>query len=175
MKKLLSILTIGVLAFASNYANLQISNSTLGIYAQGKITNNEIYARGFFLYNDKKDKNNFYSIGLKGEGNLIGINIPNIKVSLLLDLVHTKNNTALPVGIGVFGYVPNIDYSVFVRGEYEYAPEILSFDDANRFSKFDIQVGIQPIENGEVFVGYRNISFNHNYNSVMYGGIGYHF
>jgi hypothetical protein len=64
---------------------------------------------------------------------------------------------------------------VFVRGEYEFAPKVLSFDDANRFSKIDAQIGIQPIENGELFVGYRNISFNHNYDSGIYGGIGYHF
>ena len=175
MKKLLSIITYISLSFAGNYANVQISNETLGVYAQAKITQNNIYARGFFLYNDNENKNNFYSIGLKGEGNLIGIDVPNIKFSIILDLVHTKNNTALPVGLGAFGYIPNIEYPVFLRGEIEYAPKILSFDDADRFSRGDVQVGIQPIENGEVFIGYRNISFNHNYNSVVYGGLGYHF
>ena len=79
MKKLLSIITFISLSFAGNYANVEISNETLGVYAQAEITQNNIYARGFFLYNDNENKNNFYSIGLKGEGNLIGIDVPNIK------------------------------------------------------------------------------------------------
>ncbi len=175
MKKILSVAALAIMAFAENYAGLQITNDTLAVSAQAQITENNIYARGMFLYNDEDNKYNFYSVGVKGEGNLIGVNMENIKFSLLLDLVHTKDNTAVPVGIGAFGYIPNLDYPVFVRGEFEYAPKILSFDDADRFSKVDIQTGIQPIENGEIFVGYRNISFNHNYDSGFYGGIGYHF
>ena len=175
MKKLISIAALAAMAFAGNYAGIQITNDTLAVNAQAKITENNIYARGMFLYNDEDGKYNFYSVGVKGEGNLIGANVENIKFSLLIDFVHTKDNSAIPLGVGVFGYVPNLEYPVFVRGEYEYAPKILSFDDADRFSKFDIQTGIQPIENGEIFIGYRHISFNHNYDAGLYGGIGYHF
>jgi hypothetical protein len=175
MKKLLTVAVFALTAFADNYAGVEITNDTLAVNAQVQVTPNNIYARGTFLYNDRDGYNNFYSVGVKGEGNLIGVNIQNVKFSLLVDFVHTKNNSAIPLGIGVFGYIPNIEYPVFVRGEYEYAPKILSFDDADRFSRFDVQTGIQPIENGELFVGYRNISFNHNYDSGLYAGIGYHF
>ena len=175
MKKTLLIALMGGFLFAQNNVNLQISNDTLGIYAQGQITQNNIYARGFFLYNDESHKNNFFSLGVKAEGNLIGTDIENVKFSLLADFVHTKDNSALPLGVGVFSYIPNVRYPVFVRGEYEYAPKILSFDDADRFSRADIQIGIQPIENGEIFIGYRHISFNKNYKSGMYVGLGYEF
>jgi len=175
MKKFLLSAAFVALAFGENIANIQITNDTLAFYAQGSVTNNNIYLRGMFLYDDEENKNNFYSVGLKGEGNLIGADYTNLKFSLIVDFVHTKKNSALPLGIGVFGYIPNLQYPVFVRGEYEFAPKVLSFDDANRFSKIDAQIGIQPIENGELFVGYRNISFNHNYDSGIYGGIGYHF
>ena len=175
MKKLLLAAAAAGMLFAQNNVNIQISNDTLGVYAQGQITQNNIYARGFFLYNDQDHRHNFYSAGVKAEGNLIGVKMQNVKFSLIADFVHTKDNSAVPLGIGVFGYIPNVQYPVFVRGEYEFAPKILSFDDADRFSRFDAQIGLQPIENGELFVGYRNISFNHNYKSGLYVGIGYNF
>jgi hypothetical protein len=175
-KTILSLLTAGSLAFAAgNYAALKITNSTLEIDAQAPLTYNNIYVRGSFLYNDNDGKHNYFSVGIKGEGNLIGIDVPNMKFSIIMDAVHIKNNTAIPLGIGAFAYVPNLKYPVFVRGEAEYAPKILSFKDANRFSRIDVSMGIQPIENAEIFVGYRDISFNHNYNSAIYGGIGYNF
>jgi len=175
MKKFVLNALLAALAFGDNTFNVQITNDTLAVYAQGAITNNNIYARGYFLYNDEKGKYNFYSVGLKGEGHLIGSEYTNTKFSLLLDFVHTKDNSALPLGFGFFSYIPGLQYPVFLRGEYEFAPKVLSFNDANRFSKVDMQFGVQPIENGEIFVGYRNISFNRNYESAIYGGLGYHF
>ncbi len=177
MKKILaSFVFLGSLMFAQNAnINLQITNSTIGVYAEGGITQNNIKARGFFLYNDNSNKHNFYLVGLKAEGNLIGVDLDNIKFSLIADFVHTKDNSAIPIGIGVFSYIPNISIPVFIRAEGEYAPKVLSFDDADRFSRFDFSVGYSPIVNGEIFVGYRNLSFNHNYNSAIYGGIGYNF
>ena len=177
MKKILVGLVIaGSVVFAQNTnVDLQITDSTIGIYAQSGITQNNIKARGFFLYNDNSNRNNFYSLGVKAEGNLIGINLSNIRFSLLADFVHTTNNSALPLGIGIFSYIPGISLPIYVKAEAEYAPKILSFDDADRFSRYDVSVGYEPITNGQIFVGYRNISFNNNYNSDIYAGIGYSF
>ena len=177
MKKALFILiAAGVGLFAQNTnVNLQITNSTIGVYAESGITQNNIKARGFYMYNDNSNKNNFYLAGIKAEGKLIGMNVENMKFSVIADFVHTKNNSAIPLGFGVFSYIPNISLPLFVRVEAEYAPKVLSFDDANRFSRVDAEVGYSPIVNAEIFVGYRDISFNHNYNSVCYGGLGYNF
>ena len=164
------------LVFAQNTnINLQITNSTIGVYAESGITQNNIKARGFFLYNDNSNKHNFYLAGIKAEGNLIGVDIQNLKFSLIADFVHTKDNSALPLGFGVFSYIPNINVPVFIRAEAEYAPKVLSFDDADRFSRVDAQIGYAPITNGEIFLGYRTLSFNHNYNSAVYVGLGYSF
>ena len=175
-KTVMALMVAGVSLFAQNTnVNLQISNSTIGVYAESGLTQNNIKARGFYLYNDNSNKNNFYLAGIKAEGNLIGMNVENMKFSLIADFVHTKNNSAVPLGFGVFSYIPNISLPVFVRMEAEYAPKILSFDDANRFSRVDINIGYKPIVNAEIFAGYRNISFNQNYNSVFYAGLGYGF
>ena len=177
MKKILSILTIAgsmLLAQSSN-VNIQLTNSTIGVYAESGITQNNIKARGFFFYNDNSNKHNFYLAGVKAEGNLIGVNIPNMKFSVIADFVHTKDNSAIPLGFGVFSYIPHINIPIFTKIEAEYAPKVLSFDDADRFSRVDVQVGYAPITNAEIFVGYRNLSFNHNYNSNFYAGLGYNF
>ncbi len=175
-KTVMALMVAGVFLFAQNTnVNLQISNSTIGVYAESALTQNNIKARGFYLFNDNSNKNNFYLAGIKAEGNLIGMNVENMKFSVIADFVHTKNNSAIPLGFGVFSYIPNISLPIFVRMEAEYAPKILSFDDANRFSRIDAQIGYSPIVNAKIFAGYRNISFNHNYNSVFYAGLGYDF
>ncbi len=177
MKKFLSVLIIlGSSLFAQNTnINLQITNSTIGVYGETGVTQNNIKARGFFLYNDNTNKHNFYLAGLKAEGNLIGVNISSMKFSVIADFVHTKDNSAIPLGFGVFSYIPSINIPIFIKIEAEYAPKVLSFDDADRFSRVDTQIGYSPITNAEIFVGYRNISFNHNYNSDFYAGLGYNF
>ena len=177
MKKILAGLAVaGTFLFSANTnVNLQITNSTIGIYAESGITQNDIKARGFFLYNDNSNKHNFYLAGIKAEGNLIGADIQNLKFSLIADFVHTKDNSAIPIGFGIFSYIPNIDLPIFIRAEAEYAPKVLSFDDADRFSRVDAQIGYAPITNGEIFAGYRTLSFNHNYNSAVYAGLGYNF
>ncbi|WP_156922599.1 hypothetical protein [Lebetimonas sp. JH292] len=155
--------------------NLQISNSTVAIGAESGIIDNNIKARAQFIYNDNSNKHNFFSAGVKAEGNLIGMEYQNIKFSVIIDAVHTKNNTAIPVGIGIFTYLPNVSLPIYVKAEGEYAPKILSFDEADRFSRIDAQIGYFPIDNAQIFLGYRDISFNQNYNSSIYGGIGYNF
>ena len=177
MKKFLyTLIGLCSILFAQNTnVNLQITNSTIGVYAETGITQNNIQARGFFLYNDNSNKHNFYLAGLKAEGNLIGVDINNLKFSLIADFVHTKDNSAIPLGFGVFTYIPKINIPIFIRAEAEYAPKVLSFDDADRFSRIDVNVGYSPITNAEIFVGYRNLSFNHNYNSDFYAGLGYNF
>jgi len=177
MKKILGIAVIcsSFLLAQDTNVNFQITNSTIAVYAESGLTQNNIKARGMFLYNDNSNKYNFYMAGIKAEGNLIGVDIQNIKFSLLSDFVHTKDNSAIALGFGVFSYIPNINLPVFVKTEAEYAPKVLSFDDADRFSRVDISLGYSPITNAQIFVGYRNLSFNHNYNSTFYGGIGYSF
>ena len=175
MKKILFfVLGVGLFAAPTN-VNIQITNSTLAGYLETGINQENIKIRGMYLYNDNENKNNFYLAGIKAEGNLIGFEEDNIKFSLISDFVHTKNNSAVSLGFGIFSFIPKVEIPLFVKVEGEYAPKVLSFDDADRFSRVDINFGYMPIENGEVFVGYRNISFNHNYNSAAYFGLGYNF
>jgi len=176
MKKVL----ISALIFGSvglwadnNEVGLKITNDTLAAYTQVKVTPNNIFARGEYLYNDNENKNHFYLAGMKAEGNIEDDN--SLKFSVLVDFVHIKNNSALPIGVGILKYINNFQIPVFLQAEGEYAPKVLSFNDANRFSRVDVSVGIKPIANAKIFAGYRNISFNHNYDSSVYGGVAFSF
>jgi len=173
MKKiLLATLTAGILS-ASNFVNLEMTNSTIFINAQFQaLPSQPIYVRGGYLINT--NKNNFVYAGIKSEGNLFGNNA-NILASLFVDGVYTKNNSAIPLGIGVSSYLPFYKVPTLIKGEIEYAPKILSFKDADRFLKAKIELGIQFIKNAEAFVGYRTISFNHLYNNAVYVGAGFNF
>ncbi len=173
MKKFLVSAIAGSFLFADNFINLKITNNTIMPEAQIRISLTQpIYARGGALINDKKD--NFYYVGLKTEGEMIGTDVP-VNFGLFVDYVYVKDNSALPIGVSADSYLKNFSMPVFVRGEFEYAPKILSFKNADKFLKVQVEAGIRFIENGEVFAGYRNISFDSNYNSSFYGGVGFVF
>jgi hypothetical protein len=174
MKKLISAVLIAGSLFADNFANIQITDKTVMVEGQGQVSYSQpVYVRGGYLINSGKE--DFFYGGIKSEGQVIGVDMP-VKFSLMLDFVHTTDNSALPIGIGASSYIGDISLPVFIRGEFEYAPAVLSFEDADKFMKYKIETGVRFIENGEVFVGYRNISFDdYTYNSNVYAGVGFIF
>jgi len=174
MKKALMLFTAGIgFLFADNFINLQITNDTIMTEGQYNINSTQpIYVRGGYLINN--NKSNLFYAGIKSEGQIIGIDAP-VKFSLFADYINTKNNSAIPVGIGASMFLKYFTLPVFARGEFEYAPEVLSFDDAKKCIKYKAEIGAQFIENGEVFAGYRHITFNTNYNSSVYVGVGFLF
>jgi len=176
MKKvLISALMLGSVGlWADNDLGLKLTNDTLAVYTQVKVAPKNIFVKAEYLYNDTENKNNFYLVGMKAEGNLREDD-SNLKFSVLVDFVHTKDNSALPIGIGFYKFIDTLKIPAFIQAEGEYAPKVLSFDYADRFSKVDVSIGIKPIENAKIFVGYRNISFNHNYDSSGYGGVAFSF
>jgi hypothetical protein len=173
MKKLVLSALAAASLFAGNFINLQVSSDNIMAEGQAQVTYQQpFYVRGGYLIHS--DKPNFFYAGIKSEGQAVGVNLP-VKFSLFTDFVHTDHNSALPIGLGASGYIQQFSVPVFVRGEFEYAPNILSFDEADKFMKFKVETGIQFIENGEVFAGYRDIRFNHNYDSSLYVGVGFTF
>ncbi|NPA11140.1 MAG: hypothetical protein GXO62_02745 [Epsilonproteobacteria bacterium] len=176
MKKYILGLMSAAMLYAGNFVNFEITNSTLGANLQvGLNQYSGVYARGGYLYNDNDNRDDFYYAGIKAEGQLVGVSCANVTFSLITDYVHTTDNSAVAIGFGAFSFIRGFAMPLFARAEYEYAPKILSFDDADRFSRVRAEVGLRPIENGEFYVGYRNISFNKNYNSAVYFGLGYNF
>ncbi len=172
MKKILAIFAITSSIFASNIG-LQLTNKTLFIEGDVNIPQNPQFSiRGGYLIH--KDKKNFEYAGVKVSGSTIGVNIPMI-FSMGVDFVKTYKNSAIPLNIGLSSYIPYTQFPIFTRAEISYAPAILSFQKADKFFKVKAEIGATPIENAEIFIGYRNINFTKNYNSNLYIGAGFVF
>ena len=175
MKKLLfSLLAISSI-FASDL-NLEITNETLAGNLNLNLPQYENFQmRGTYLYYDDENKNNYYSVGFGAIGENALDNY-NSKLTIFIDYVHTKDNSALPIGIGIFNKnFGNFQHPLFAKAEIAYAPKVLSFDEATKFLKAKVELGIKPIKNAKLFIGYKTISFNKNYLSVGYAGIGFMF
>jgi len=175
MKKLILPFLVAGSLFA-NDANLEITNHTLAISSTISVTPNEDFAiRGTYLYDDEVDKNNYYSIGFQAQGENALDNY-NSRLNIFIDLVHTKDNTALPIGIGVYNNnFGNLTYPLFAKFELSYAPAVLSFDKADKCLTTKLEIGLIPINNAKLFVGYKKIDFDEEYQSVGYLGIGFIF
>jgi len=175
MKKLLLPLVLGSALLASDI-DIEISNNTIAGNANINIPQNQNFQlRGNYLYNANDGKSNYYSVGFGAIGDT-PIDNYSSKISIFMDVDHTKDNTAIPLGISIFndnfgGY----KYPLFAKAEIAYAPDILSFDKANRELKTKVEIGVKPIENAKVFVGYKSINFNETYLSTGYAGIGFSF
>jgi len=175
LKKLVLPLMIGSALMASDIS-MEITNNTLAGNVNLNIPQNENFQiRGTYLYNDHTDRHNYYSVGFAAIGQT-PIDNYNSQISIFVDFDHTKDNTAIPIGISLFNNnIGTFQYPLFAKAEVAYAPAILSFDDAYRELKTKVEIGIKPIENAKAFIGYKSVSFNQNYISVGYAGIGFVF
>jgi hypothetical protein len=175
IKKLVLPLMIGSALLAGDL-NLEVSNKTLAGNINLDIPQNENFqVRGTYLYNDHTNKDNYYSVGIAAVGQTPIDNF-NSQISIFIDFDHTTDNSAIPIGVSIFNNnIGNYQYPLFAKAEIAYAPDILSFDDADRELKGKFEIGIRPIDNAKAFIGYKAISFNHTYLSVGYAGIGFIF
>jgi len=175
MKRLILPFLLASSIFA-NEANLEITNYTLTANTKISIPQNENFAiRASYLYNDKSDAHDYYSVGFQAEGENALDNY-NSKLAIFIDFAHTKDNSALPIGITLFNdNFGNTNYPLFAKIETSYAPAVLSFNEADKFFRVKAEIGVKPIENAKLYIGYKKIDFTHNYESIGYVGVGFIF
>ncbi|MCW8896113.1 MAG: YfaZ family protein [Sulfurimonas sp.] len=104
-------------------------------------------------------------------------------LGLGVKLNHTKNFVSVPLGVEASYKLPaNIQIPFYINGSLYYAPEVLSYDNADGFSEFRISLDAEVIENGRVTVGYRSLETDYDntrrhdkYNSSVYLGFKFAF
>jgi hypothetical protein len=168
VKVILYIAMLFAVLFGSDF-NIELTNKTLMLNTTIKFPfhDNKAGIRGDYLYNDDEKKSDYYiSLGGEIEGTIKQQN--NMKFSVFIDYSAIKDNSALPIGVG---FLWNMNKK-FVNVETAYAPQVLSFEDATRFLKAKIEIGIVPIDKVYILFGYRHISFNKVYQSIGYLGAG---
>lgn len=92
-----------------------------------------------------------------------------------------QSYAALPLGLEADMKLPiTTPFPLYVGGALYYAPSILSFSDAENYLETRIHLDAQPIHNGRIEVGYRNITTDVKnrditYNDAWYFGLRFDF
>jgi len=134
---------------------------------------------GTYLYagaNDNDNGESLLTLGFSGQNNLPGVE--GLSVALGAKTVFADNYMAVPLFVRANYALPlinTIPTTSFFAG-YAYAPPVLSFSDAEKYSEFRIGADMEVIANTHIFVGYRNIDTDYtyrdyNFNDSFYGGL----
>ena len=125
-----------------------------------------IIEANFLLQNPLKVNNNLiFGIGVK---------------AVYTDLASGEY-VAMPLGVEVQYRLPlTIDLPVHVGGVLYYAPEVLSFGDADNYFEYRLTADVEVVKNGSIIGGYRQIETDANgagitYNHGLYVGFKFAF
>jgi hypothetical protein len=184
MKKILSILLlINLQVFAMDRASFGLNINTDDLEVEGRtslsFTTNDPTYRNFFVdANLINSDETLFGFGVFVENS--PINYQNIAFSIGLRTIFSKDDgdsfTAIPIIVGAKArmYLGNLPKSNLGL-KFAYAPSPLSFQDADSYFEYRIEVDMSIIENINVYLGYRSIDTNYekkdlSYNSSLYVG-----
>ena len=71
---------------------------------------------------------------------------------------QTLNLHQLPLTIEGTYYFPELNYNIpptAIKANIQYAPKVLSFGDSEGYQHYSVEGSIEPIENIELYIGYR--------------------
>lgn len=102
------------------------------------------------------------SVGLGLVGNASPVGSPllfGVGGKLLFISPDNYVDNGVVVGLGAHFHYVWPSYNRFaIGGELYYAPNIVSFDHADRYLEFSVRAGYSVLRNAEVYIGYRHVS-----------------
>jgi hypothetical protein len=184
MKKILLLLfIINLNIFALDRASFGLNINTNDLEIEGKTslgfsTNNPVYKNFYFDANLINSDDTLMGFGLYVENS--PINYQNLSFAIGLRTIFTKNSgedfTAIPIILGAkarmyLGNLPKSNLGI----KFAYAPSPLTFQDADSYYEYRMEVDMNIIQNVNIYLGYRNIntdyeSRDYNYNDSVYIG-----
>ena len=192
LKKLSLIAFSAVSAFALHTGEININDTDLELGMKldmGQFYNtiepNTTFLGGKFINADKSHSDATGSLDPYYEINFLMMRpVGNRGMSLGMGVKgnYTTNGTkdffSLPLGIEFAYQIPaKTLIPMYLNGALYYAPQALTFSDADDFLEYRISYDIEVIENGRITLGYRNLDTNYdvangnfNYNSSFYAG-----
>jgi hypothetical protein len=186
LKKFL-LTSLAVASFSLNTAEININNEDLEVNAKVDLANinyniepDTMFLGAKFLYVDEDKSNNknmhhFYEVNF-----LMMREVKDgLKFGLGLKVNHAKDFISSPLGFEFSYKIPNTDViPIYFNGQYYYATKVLSYNDAETFMEYRINVDFEVIENGLLTVGYRKIDTNYEdkrgditFNSSFFAGL----
>ena len=168
IKKLIAGLLISAsLLSATNTVEININNNTLGL--EGEYSINEVYS----LNNDAKyyltlaylssedtegteDTDRIINIGVKLMNPYVNDNGISFGMGINALWINNYSKTFFATPLSVFA-----DYSISeelsIDTNIAYAPKILSYSSAKNYQELTVKLNYKVIDNGFVYLGYRNI------------------
>ena len=191
LKKITLIAFCAVSAFAIHTGEININDKDLAMGAKfdlgqfnDAVEPDTMFVGGKFLNADKEyssDKNTnldpYFEVNflmMREVGDL------GMSMGMGAKLNFTKDYMAAPLGLEFAYKIPAPDLiPMRLNGSLYYAPEVLSFSDADSYLEYRISYDIEVIKNGSITIGYRNIETNYKnshtrgdftYNDSFYAG-----
>ena len=177
LKKLMMTLALGSSLFAMHEAELNLNNYDLGAklnldmgqfapsvdpdsvffgagYLHGSYQNNE---HGDDKDHDLFDLHFFVKQRLKGNSGLsLGVG-----TKLVYTTIGGYDYYALPIGVMADYELPlGLSIPFILGGDFYFAPEVLSWQDAKNYMEYDLHLDIRLIDRAAVTGGYRRIDTN---------------
>jgi YfaZ precursor len=166
---LLVVLAIAAFAVQANNLDINLGSDAASVNYSTSITNTGLVGDlGYLHHTDRVD---IGSAGLMVVGDSNPAGSPFIfavggKVFFISPKQNLGNGTVLGLG-GRFNYTwPS--YNRFkIGGELYYAPNIVSFNNADRYLQYSVNAGYEILHNAELYVGYRHISAAFTHTSTL--------
>jgi len=179
-KHILTGLTFLGLLQAETSVALNINNSDIEIIGEFNF-NTESYTAGTsyafnagYLYID--EDTHLATIGISGKNALQGVN--GLYLEFGFKAAIADDFVAIPLTVKAIYDLPLIESmpTTSLVTSFAYAPSVLSFSDAEKYSEFRVGVSMEAISNIHIFAGYRNVDTNYkthdkSFNSSFYGGL----
>lgn len=183
-KILLGSFLVSTLLGAQNAVSLNINDEDVEVQTSLDLNNFMSYTSGTLYTFDANylhsDGDNLLGIGFSGENQLQGIY--GLRVGLGIKAVFADEFAAVPFLAKAAYALPltNAIPTTTLEISFAYAPEVLSFNEAENYTEFRTQLGMEVIPNIHLFTGYRNIdtdykAADHTFNESFYLGLKFGF
>lgn len=194
LKKIILGTLISSAAFAANQAELNINNNEVEGQFRFDLSKTGNNLEGAFagvriLNGDESNSDTISNIDPLLEASFMVMRpvdgVEGLSLGLGLKAEYTKldghNYMAIPFGLEADMKLPvATPFPFYVGGAMYYAPSVLSFQDGDGYFEARIHLDAEPIKNGRIEVGYRQIDTdvenrNVTYNDALYFGFRYDF
>jgi len=184
LKKLLISLALSTSLFAMHDASLNLNNDDIEVNANldlGELNQSD-YPDAYFLTLGLLDVDNkltttpLVSAGFMLRQSLRGADSLKIGIGFkgTYTKVETLKHTAIPINAELSYVLPiNTVIPFMISGAVSYAPPVLSFKDADRYFEGRAEFSLQIVEQGSLFVGYRQIKTDFTGGNYKYNESGY--
>jgi len=166
------ILVTSLMSFEKGSFGLNINSDDVefeGRAAISFLTDSPVYSNFFVDGNFLSSEENLFGLGISVENS--PINYQNLVFNIGLRGVFSDHEgedfAAMPIMVGVkaqlfLGDLP----TTYLGAKMSYAPNALSFQDADEYKEYRIEIDSKIIPNVNVYAGYRNVDTD--YNSQVY-------